>query len=70
MHIETLCNDNLKQGFPKPGAEYWIPTLDRNNDFVNWIRNLDIVANDFTRQCEMRLDKVADIVSCRRVQSN
>ena len=37
MHIETLCNDNLKQVLPKPGAEHWIPILDRNNDFVNWI---------------------------------
>ena len=64
MHTETLCNGNLKRVLSKPGAGYWTPTLDRNNDFLNWMRDLDIVANavDFTRQYKMRLDKVADIV--------
>ena len=33
---KTLCNGNIKKGTSKPGAGYWTPTLDRNNDFLNW----------------------------------
>ena len=59
-------------GYLQNLERYCTPTLDRNNDFVNWIRNLDIVANpaDFTLPYKMRLDKVTGIVFWKRVQDN
>ena len=35
MHIETLCNGNLKRVLPKPGAGYSTATLDRKNELFN-----------------------------------